>query len=112
MSLFQKKGGSLDINSPVPVLTIRPDATSACIASRAWGAFFGLQTHGCLGQWVKCVLIWLAVSGAPQHQPQSIRRPGGRPRLAFEFLPRRSKLFTWGKAAGRFGHFVKCARIS
>ena len=29
---------------------------------------------------------WLAVSRAPQHQPHCIRRPGGRPRLAFEFL--------------------------
>jgi hypothetical protein len=35
-----------------------------------------------------------AVSLEPQRQPHGIRRPGGRPRLAFEFFPRRSKLFT------------------
>jgi hypothetical protein len=56
----------------------------------------------------ECILIWLAVSLEPQRPPQSVRRPGGRPRLAFEFLPRRS---TWREAAGRFGHIVKCAHI-
>ena len=39
-------------------------------------------------------------------------RPRCASTLAFELLPRRSKLFTWGKAAGRFGHLVKCARIT
>jgi hypothetical protein len=38
----------------------------------------------------------------------SIRRPGGRPRLTFKLLPRRSG---WSEAAGRFARLVKCARI-
>jgi hypothetical protein len=45
---------------------------------------------------------------APQRQPHRIRCPGGRPRLALEFLPPRSN---WSEAAGRFGHGVTCARI-
>jgi len=46
-------------------------------------------------------------SGAPA-PAASIRRPDGRPRLAFEFLPRRC---TWSEPAGRFAHIVKCARM-
>ncbi len=40
------------------------------------------QSFGRLEHLVKCVSIWLAVSPAPQRQPQGICRPGGRSRLA------------------------------
>ena len=43
--------------------------------------------------------IWLAVSRAPQRQPHSIRRPGGRARLGFENILRRSNI-AFGIALG------------
>jgi hypothetical protein len=92
----------------VPALAYLPAATSACIASRTMGPFSGIQTHGRLEQSVKCVLVWLAVSRTPYRRPHSIRGPGGRARLAFEFLFPRS---TWSEAAGPFGHSTKCACI-
>jgi hypothetical protein len=57
---------------------------------------------------VKCVRIRLAVSCSPQPQPHFIRGPCGRPRLTLKLLPRRS---CGQRAAGRFGHRVKCVRI-
>jgi hypothetical protein len=56
---------------------------------------------------------WLPIrspllSGALQYQPRSVRRPGGRPRLSFQFRLRRSAS---SEAAGRFAHIVKRARI-
>jgi len=70
-----------------------PVATSARTASRALARIFGPQTHGRLAQLTKCDRMPLAVALDPHRQPHAIRRPGGRPRLAFEFFPRRSKLF-------------------
>jgi hypothetical protein len=93
MSCFSEKGRGLDRNSDPGVdLSAGRDT---CVSSRApLGVIFGLRTHGRLEHLVKCILIWLAVTLEPHRQPQGIRRPGGRPRLAFEFFPRRSKLFT------------------
>jgi len=86
MSCFFEKRRGPEHKFLVPVLTIGPDATSACIASRARARILALQTHGRLAQLTKCDRMPLAVSLEPQRQPQSIRRPGGRPRLAFAFL--------------------------
>jgi len=58
---------------------------------------------------VKCLRISLAVSGAPQTRRHSIRRPGGRPRMAFEFLPPRS---TWSEVAGQFRLTLKRAHLA
>jgi len=63
--------------------------------------FTTARTLGRLLQVVKWVRIRLAVSLAPQPQPQGICRPGGRPRLAFEDRP------TGSERAGRFGQRVK-----
>jgi hypothetical protein len=83
MSTFSKKGRGSGHKFLVRVLAIRPDATSAFIASRARLAFFlAFKTHGRLAQLAKCDRMPLAVSLDPQRQPHGIRRPGGRPRLA------------------------------
>jgi hypothetical protein len=81
-----------------------------------------LPILGRLQHLVKCPRIWLAVSLAPQRQPQCIRRPGGRPRFAFErfnissVCPRSAAKGgegrrTWSEIAGLLGHIVKWARI-
>jgi hypothetical protein len=90
---FEKREGS-GTEIPIPALAYLPDAPSACRPARLWRVIFGLRNHGRLEQSTKCILIALAMSLVPQRQPQSIRRLGGRPRLAFEFFPRRSELFT------------------
>jgi hypothetical protein len=102
MSSFSKKGKGLLTEIPRSGIDYPTGRKIACIASRAWGAFWALQTHGRrLGQLTKCDRMPLAVSLEPQRQPHSIRLPGGRPRLlGFEILRRRS---TCSEAAGRFG---------
>jgi hypothetical protein len=69
----------------------------------------GSEAAGRSGHAVKCGRIRLAVSCSPQPQPHFIRGPGGRPRLTFKLLPRRSPLWD---PAGRLGHIVKCAHIA
>jgi hypothetical protein len=61
--------------SPLPVESRGP-ARSSCPAQ-----FLGRLEH-----WVKCVRIWLAVTATPHSQPHAIRRPNGRPCLAFGLL--------------------------
>jgi len=65
------------------------------------------ETFGLRGHRGKCLRISVAVSFAPQYQPQSMRGPGGRPPRfglggSFHFGPR---------TAGRRGQSVKCRRI-
>ena len=49
----------------------------------------GLHSTGRFGHRAKCARISVAVSWAPQHQPQGIRGPEGRPPISIRGTPRR-----------------------
>jgi len=107
MSSFSKKGGALDINShPGVDLSAGRDIwvpSRTPLAGNLWPS--NPRPPGAVGEMRAHLARRESGAASPA---KGIRRPGGCPRLAFQFLPRRPMS---SEAASRFGHMVKCARI-
>ena len=66
-----------------------------------------IEIFGRFRHWTKCLRICVAVSVAPQRQPQGMRGPSGRP-LQLD-LGANCRILS--PTFGRCGHSVKCFRI-